>query len=94
MGAPVGNKNAAKDALWRKALIVALDAYENPERGIDKGKALAAMATQCVDDAFSTDSKVRQEARNEIANRLDGKPAQAIAVSGDPEAPVRLLING
>lgn len=84
-GAPKGNKNAAKDALWRKALVAALEVYEDKDRGIERGKALEELARQCVSDAFSADAKLRQEARQEIANRLDGKPAQAVMVSGDAE---------
>jgi hypothetical protein len=78
IGAPKGNRNAAKDAKWRKALDVALQEYEDLERGIAPGKALAHIAKECVRDALSTDADVRHQARTEIANRLDGKPKEHI----------------
>ncbi len=82
-GAPKGNKNAAKYGRWKRALDTALEEYEDAERGIQKGSALAAMAKECVKDAFSSDPKVSVPARAEIANRLDGKPKEHLTIEGE-----------
>ncbi|HEU4693271.1 MAG TPA: hypothetical protein VFS23_33140 [Vicinamibacterales bacterium] len=82
-GAPKGNKNAAKDRLWRKALDTALAQYEDQGLGIKPGEALQRIATECVKDALSIDPDVRLPARNEIANRLDGKPKESIDVTAE-----------
>jgi hypothetical protein len=77
-GAPKGNRNAAKDRIWRKALNAELKKYADPERGIKEGEALNAIARKCVEDALSNDPDVRLPSRQEIANRLDGKPTEHI----------------
>lgn len=75
-GAPKGNRNSAKDRIWRKALDEELKKYE--AEGIKPGEALNAIAKQCIADALAADPDVRAAARQEIANRLDGKPTEHI----------------
>lgn len=75
-GAPKGNRNAAKDRIWRKALDRELKLYVAD--GIERGQALNAIAKQCVKDALHDDPDVRRDARKEIADRLDGKPTEHI----------------
>lgn len=76
MAAPVGNKNAAKGKAWFDALR-----KECVQRG-----ALADIAKVVVDKALEGE----QWAIAEIGNRLDGKPAQSLTVSGDPDAPLEV----
>lgn len=84
-GAPIGNQNARKAAEWRQALKWALENYENKVSAIEKGQALKAVAMKCVDQAVEGD----HDARQEIANRLDGKVPQAIIGGGEDDPPVR-----
>ena len=79
MGAPRGNHNAAKGRLWREALN-----QELAQLVLDDGKmagtvmlGLRAIAKRVVKDAYQGD----YEAIREIANRQDGRPAQAVLVS-------------
>lgn len=75
-GAPKGNRHAAKDRIWRRALNEELKKYE--AEGIKPGEALNAIAKLCVSDALASDPDVRAAARIEIANRLDGKPTEHV----------------
>ena len=85
-GAPVGNKNAAKAKRWQDALNRALARYANAEAKIEAGQALDKIAEQVVSKAIAGD----KDSIVEIGNRLDGKPAQAVTVLGDEDAPLHL----
>ena len=92
-GAPKGNSNAKKGSAWRNMLREVLEVYSDDE--IAAGEALREIAWQCVYDALNGTPREKIAAREEIANRLDGKVAQELIHSGDDESsPVRLLING
>lgn len=79
MAAPAGNKNAAKGKEWFEALR-----KECVQRG-----ALAKIATVVVEKAENGE----QWAIQEIANRFDGKPAQAVELAGPDGAPASLTIS-
>jgi hypothetical protein len=76
-GAPVGNQNAARAKKWREAIMRALARKSGSvEAGLDA--AADKLAIMAIDDGDKW-------ALEEIGNRLDGKPAQAIV--GDDDAP-------
>ena len=77
MAAPLGNKNAVKNRPWSEAINRALLA--------DDGKRLRGIAEKIVTLAEGGDV----QALKEIGDRLDGKPAQQVQLSGDPDAPLR-----
>jgi hypothetical protein len=84
-GAPVGNRNAAKAKRWQDALNKALARYKSED--VETGQALDKIAENVVIKALSGD----KDSIAEIGNRLDGKPAQALTVSGDDEGgPIKL----
>jgi hypothetical protein len=87
-GAPVGNQNAKKNRRWASALVRAvgrLPTDDGTVSCIDKG--LDKLADKVVRAALAGD----QWAIGEIANRMDGKPAQSLTVSGDEDGgPVRI----
>jgi hypothetical protein len=87
MGAPAGNKNAAKAKVWHAAILRALD-----KRGAgDRVAALDELAGKLLDLVATGDL----QALKEFGDRLDGKPAQVIA--GDPDAPLEfreIVIRG
>jgi len=74
-GGQPSNKNAAHAKKWKDALHYALVNYENKEAGVKKGQALKRIAKKVVQRAIAGD----MDCIHEIGNRLDGKPAQAIA---------------
>lgn len=78
-GAQVGNKNAAKAKAWEGALRAALAQFENEEAKIAPGQALRRIAEVVVMKAIGGD----KDAIKEIGDRLDGKPAQSVALSGE-----------
>jgi hypothetical protein len=72
MAAPQGNQNAAKAKTWTDAIKWALDNHKSS--AIKRGKALRSVAIKVVEMAVEGN----KDAWQEIGNRLDGKPAQAI----------------
>jgi hypothetical protein len=86
-GAPRGNHNAVKGKRWQEALIKVLAQYESKEAGIEMGQALERIAKKVVELALLGDKDSWQE----IGNRLDGKPAQALEHSGVDGAPLHIF---
>lgn len=84
-GAPTGNNNAGKGKEWNDALRYALANFETEK--IERGQALKAIAKKVVEKAVEGD----KDAIQEIGNRLDGKPAQAIV--GPEGGPLAVEIN-
>jgi hypothetical protein len=79
-GAPAGNQNAAKGKRWQKALERALaHKFGDVETG------LFTLAKKFIDLA---DSAEEREIFKEIADRFDGKPAQAVELAGPDGAPL------
>ena len=77
-GAPVGNQNGKKGSEWRDAIHWALNNHVTSS--VKRGQALREIAIGVVDRALQGDKDCWQE----IGNRLDGKPTQAIeAGDGD-----------
>jgi hypothetical protein len=75
-GNPEGSR---KMKLWRESLDRAITQ--------DDGKRLRAAAERLLDMAADGDIA----ALNHLADRLDGKPAQALTVGGDAENPLALV---
>ena len=76
MAAPVGNSNAAKGKAWFDAL----------RKECVQRDALAEIAKVVVDKAIEGE----QWAVREIGDRMDGKSAQSVEVTGDPLAPLAI----
>jgi len=83
MAAPEGNKNAVKGKRWQKALEKALARIG--EGDVDNG--LAKVADKVVKAAAEGD----KDAWKDIADRLDGKAAQSLTLSGDEENPLNVV---
>jgi hypothetical protein len=80
VGAPIGNKYATKEhRQWQNALNRAI--------AQDDGKRLRDSAEKLLDAA----STGEPWAIRELADRLDGKPAQQIQVQGDADQPLRIV---
>ena len=86
MPAPVGNKNAVRSKPWADALRRALLRFDDDGK-IERGEALNRIAYQYVTSAYNGD----KDAIQEIANRLDGKPAQSVAMD-EESGPFRIEI--
>ena len=84
VGAPLGNTNSAKAKPWQKALERALARH-----GGDVDSGLNPLAEKVLKLALDGD----KDAWQEIANRLDGKPAQQLIHSGDSESPLTITIK-
>jgi hypothetical protein len=74
MAAPLGNQNAAKAKVWTAAVERALSARS----ALDRKDALEACANALIDKALEGD----MTALKELGDRLEGKPAQAVSLSG------------
>lgn len=78
MARPVGSTN---EKSWRYALVKAVNRRTD---GKGSPKKLDKIADKCANEAMNGESW----AIREVGDRLDGKPAQAIQIKGDPESPV------
>ena len=78
-GAPQGNSNASKGKIWNDALRKAIvqDDKKRVNDAIEKLLDLAAAGEQW--------------AIKELADRLDGRPAQSVELSSDPDNPFSIL---
>lgn len=92
-GAPKGNQNAAKGRRFREAIDKALKRYTNahvekdPALVCQAGEALDKIAMNMVHRAVYGDLGCAHD----IADRLDGKPAQAIIGGDDDDPAIRLV---
>jgi len=80
-GAPIGNKNGAKQRLVEQALIRAIK-QRDLEAG--DGETLRKIAEAMLDRALKGDPL----GFDRIADRLDGKPAQQLQHTGADDGPV------
>lgn len=79
MGAPLGNQNGAKAKVWSAAIARAL-----AERSrVTQKEALDELAGVLLDRAAEGDLA----ALKELGDRLDGRPAQSVAVANDDDKP-------
>lgn len=80
-----GNSNSGshKDKLFRKALMMELKIRDADE----DMKTLRAIASGVLNDALSGD----KDARNMVADRIDGKPAQALVGGDDDDNPIKIV---
>ncbi len=78
MGAPFGNQNAKEGRIWRDTLRRALLAED--------GKRLRAIADALVSKAEEGDVP----AIREIGDRLDGKVAQSVEMTGADGGPLQV----
>ena len=91
MGAPLGNTNSATGKDGRRALEFALDNYcsDEPKKLAGRMATLVKMWKPIIEKAM-VDGDLA--AMKEINDRLDGRPAQSIAIGGDAENPLTLVI--
>ena len=85
MGAPAGNKNAAKAKVWEGALRAALAQFE--DKDTKKGQALRRIAETVVVQAMAGN----KDAWKEIGERLDGKAVQPVAADVDVNLTVEIV---
>lgn len=81
-GAPIGNQNAVRARRWQKAIERALARASNKD--VDTG--LDTAADKLVKLALDGD----KWALDHLADRMDGKPKQAIIGGDEDDAPVRV----
>lgn len=86
-GAPKGNKYAAKDQESRRALKQALleASGEPPPKQVSRFRILVEAWKKQIEKAVSEGDL---PALKEMTDRLDGKAAQSVIVSGDSERPL------
>jgi hypothetical protein len=81
-GAPQGNKNAAKAKVWTAAIERALARRSATSRK----DALEMLA----DNLLDLCEEGNLQALQELGNRLEGKPNQALILSGDEGKPLKV----
>lgn len=83
MGAPLGNQNGARAKVWRAAIERALERRKPADERI---KAIDSLADKLLSLCDEGDLSALQE----LGNRLDGKPAQAIIGGDEDDPPLRI----
>ena len=91
-GAPIGNQNAVKAKRWQQAVDRAL-ARRSKSEGIAELDRLADVYLDTIEEmTASTDKRGPSIAGFvDLADRIDGKPAQSVTLAGDPENPLQLV---
>ena len=88
MAAPVGNQNATKNRPWRDAIERAMKRKSR----VDQMEALDVIAEKVVETAIAGPNYEAGDpwlhAVRELADRLDGKAAQQLQLSGDSDQPL------
>jgi hypothetical protein len=82
MGAPLGNQNGRKAALFAQHLEVVLNQQVKGE----SGTKLRMVVEKAVDAAIAGESWAIQF----VADRIDGKAKQQVEISGDPDKPINV----
>lgn len=80
MSAAKGNQYAAKSRLWTDAIQRAISKRSR----LDQIDALDVLADKLIELCLAGD----RESLKELGNRLEGKPAQALILSQDPDNPL------
>lgn len=84
MGAPIGNQNAAKAKRWSAAIERAL-----ARKGKDAQEELDRMADEFIAAVLAGNSAA-MAGWKEFGDRLEGKPAQSMTLTGDEDGgPIR-----
>ena len=81
-GAPKGNTNASKGRPWRDAIDNALKIRDKSR--VDGKKALDVLAEELLVKCDDGDIS----ALKELGDRIEGKSAQSVIISGDEDAPL------
>jgi hypothetical protein len=80
MAAAAGNQYAAKDKLWRAAILRALEKRSRSSQV----EALDDLAEKLLSACDTLD----MTAIKELGDRIDGKPKQALDLGSDPDRPM------
>jgi hypothetical protein len=90
-GAPFGNKNnlGGKDRDFKNALLRTVKQYE--DKGVPRGEALNRVTERLVKFALHGDPKEALPAMHLIADRIEGKAAQAL--HGEPGMPELITLK-
>ena len=80
-GAPLGNTNGRKSRLFEQAFIRAL---KQRDLNAGDGETLRKIAEKMIDMCLAGDVAAFSASRDTV----DGKPAQAVTVAGDADAPL------
>ena len=88
MGAPIGNNNAAKAKKWTAAIERALER---------RAKVSLRTMQEELDDLAEKFLKAVEEgdiaAWKELGDRMEGKPAQSVAVTGEEGGPLSVRFS-
>jgi hypothetical protein len=85
LSAPVGNQYAAKDKLWRAAILRALEKRSR----VEQKEMLDEIADKLIDACLKAD----MPALKEFGDRVDGKPKQIVEQSGLDGEPIKTSLT-
>lgn len=85
-GAPLGNKNGTKNRVWSLAIEKAVQKKYGKKKTLDALMELAEVLLEKCEDKDIV-------ALKELGDRLEGKPAQSMEVSGPEGEPFKLVFT-
>ena len=92
-GGQPGNTNATKNRPWRLAIDRALERKSR----VEQVEILDEIAEKVIETARRGPSYEKGDpwlgALSELADRLDGKPAQQVQLQGDPDLPLTVRVT-
>lgn len=91
-GAQPGNQNAAKGRRWQAAIDRALERRCKSD-GIKELDRLADVYLDAIEEMTAGTEKRGPSIAGfaDLADRLDGKPAQSVTLAGDPDNPLTVV---
>jgi hypothetical protein len=86
-GAPLGNTNASRGRRWAHAVERAMNAYPDRAVSLEINRGIDNAAHEFVAQLMAAKDLGFFK---EFGDRIDGKPAQAVTLSGDEDNPVAI----
>ena len=92
MGAPLGNQNAVKAKRWQQAIDRALGRRARAD-GIEELDRLADLYLDTIEEMTASTEKRGPsiDGFRDLADRLDGKPAQQVKLTDADDGPLRIV---
>lgn len=88
-GAPVGNQNAAKAKKWEAAILRAVEAWPKEPDSTDCSALIIGLNKAAHEFVKGVYERGDLGFFKEFGDRLEGKPSQALSLTGEDGGPVK-----
>lgn len=91
MAAPLGNQNAAKAKRWEAAILRAIEAWPEKPDSTDCSKLIIGLNEAAHQFVKGVYERGDLGFFKEFGDRMDGKSAQSVTLSGDEDNPLNVI---